>query len=503
VPGTPDVPADAVALEAANARLRAANGKLRALLEERDAKIAALEAQVAGLSDRVARLERQASRNSGNSSLPPSSDDQPGKKQPAQPGRRKDGKRKPGKQPGAPGAHLAWSENPDKTIAHFPGGDCECGADLGDAEDLGVTYSHQVTDIPEAPATVTQHDRHSLRCRCGRVHAAPAPEGVTGAPGTVTYGLHLQALCVFLLVMHHVPVARCADIIESLCGARPSDGFVHALLARAAMGVAAANKLIRTLIILARVVCADETPLRVGPGPKTRKKYLLVACTNLLTYYFLGGRDMGTFKAFVLPDLSGAVVVHDRYQNYDAFPGVAHQLCAAHLLRDLEDAAGTYPDAVWPGQIADALRALIHAANLARGQGLAAVPDDAIAGELRLFRHGVAVGLSQVHRVPGSKEKQPPGRLLLECLRDRRDDVLRFLSDLRIPPTSNQAERDLRPAKTQQKISGRLRSEQATRDRYAIRGYISTAAKHGASIFAAIHGALTGNPWMPPIPEYT
>jgi hypothetical protein len=132
-------------------------------------------------------------------------------------------------------------------------------------------------------------------------------------------------------------------------------------------------------------------------------------------------------------------VVHDRYQNYDAFP-VAHQLCIAHLLRDLEDAAETYPDAVWPGQIAGSLRALIHAANLARGQGLAAVPDDAIAAELRLFRHGVAVGLSQVRRAPGSNEKQPPGRLLLECLRDRRDDVLRFLSDLRIPPTSNQAD---------------------------------------------------------------
>jgi hypothetical protein len=68
--------------------------------------------------------------------------------------------------------------------------------------------------------------------------------------------------------------------------------------------------------------------------------------------------------------------------------------------------------------------------------------------------------------------------MLLECLRDREADVLRFLSDLQIPPTSNQAERDLRPAKTQQKISGRLRSEKAARDRYAIRGYASTAAKH-------------------------
>jgi hypothetical protein len=60
----------------------------------------------------------------------------------------------------------------------------------------------------------------------------------------------------------------------------------------------------------------------------------------------------------------------------------------------------------------------------------------------------------------------------------------------------------VRPAKIQQKISGRLRSEAATRHRYAIRGYLSTAAKHGISVFTAILAALTGNAWMPPVPEH-
>jgi hypothetical protein len=64
----------------------------------------------------------------------------------------------------------------------------------------------------------------------------------------------------------------------------------------------------------------------------------------------------------------------------------------------------------------------------------------------------------------------------------------------------DKAERDLRPSKTQQKISGRLRSETATRNRYAVRGYLDTARKHGADIMTAIHDALAGNPWMPPIP---
>ncbi len=87
------------------------------------------------------------------------------------------------------------------------------------------------------------------------------------------------------------------------------------MIARAAAAVAGANEAIRALIILAHVISADETPIRVGPGPRTRKRYLLVACTNLLTYYFLGDRSMNTFAAFVLPGMGGAVVVSDRYQN--------------------------------------------------------------------------------------------------------------------------------------------------------------------------------------------
>jgi transposase len=312
---------DVAALRSENGRLREANERLRALVEDKDATIA-------GLEDRVARLERLISRNSGNSSMPPSADDLPGRKPPERRGRRGGG-RKPGKQPGAPGAFLAWREVPDDIIAHLPQGSCGCGADLADARDLGVRYSHQVIDLPEARAETSQHDRHEVECACGRRHVADAPPQA-GAPGTVTYGLNLQAWCVFLMVMHHVPVQRCADIIASMSGTRPGDGWGHELLARAASAVAAANRAIRALIILARVICGDETPVRAGPGPKSRKRYLQVACTNLLTYYFLGDRDLASFKDFVYSDLHGTVIVHDRYQNYDSFYGISHQLCCQH-----------------------------------------------------------------------------------------------------------------------------------------------------------------------------
>ena len=102
-------------------------------------------------------------------------------------------------------------------------------------------------------------------------------------------------------------------------------------------------------------------------------------------------------------------------------------LLTCYLLRDIADAAQSYPGTIWPGQIADVLRGLIHAASVARGQGLRAVPDDDIAGDLTPFRRGITAGLSQARRVPGGKNgRQPPALMLLKCLRDREDDVLRF-----------------------------------------------------------------------------
>ena len=96
------------ALQEANARLRAENAELKA--------------QITGQAEKIARLERLISRNSGNSSMPPSTDDLPGKKPQERRARQGGMRRKPGKQPGAPGAFLAWNEHPDKTGDVFPRG---------------------------------------------------------------------------------------------------------------------------------------------------------------------------------------------------------------------------------------------------------------------------------------------------------------------------------------------------------------------------------------------
>jgi uncharacterized coiled-coil protein SlyX len=487
-------------------------GEQAARLVAQDQQIAALSRQVADLLEvkeqlaaRLAKLEHFLSRNSTNSSSPPSKDDDPGKTPP--PGRVKRGggsKRRRGKQPGAPGANLAFTDDPDKRVDRFPRGRCECGHDLAGAVDQGIVDRYQQHEIPRIGVTVTQYDQHRVRCDCGRAHTAARPEGAR--TGVVGYGPNLQAFAVYLMVVQFVPAQRCVELLESLTGAAPSVGFVHGMLTRASGLLAEADKRIRALITLAHAVCADETPLRVGPrkpkpGRKKAEKYLLVACTELFTHYLLGDRDLATFKAFVFKDLTDSVIVHDRYHLYDSdeIGKLTHQLCCQHLLRDLDGAAEVHPDAHWPTQVARALRGLIHQANLARQAGRDAIEPSVRDELIKELKDGVLVGLSDTigH---GNKPGERKARLLLEVLRDREPDVLRFAHDLKVPPTSNQAERDLRPAKIQQKISGRLTSEQRTEDRYRIRGYLSTAAKHGRNMMDALRDAILGRPWIPPEP---
>ena len=146
--------------------------ELLTLLAERDSRIAQLEAENADLARRVARLERLISRNSGNSSFPPSMDDLPGRTSPRG-GPARGGKRKPGGQPGSPGSYLAWRRDPDEVVPQLPDGTCGCGAPLSAAADLGMVASHQLVELPLSLARVTQHDLQRSPAAAG---------GCTGLP---------------------------------------------------------------------------------------------------------------------------------------------------------------------------------------------------------------------------------------------------------------------------------------------------------------------------------
>jgi transposase len=456
-----------------------------AALEEQDA---ALAAENERLTARVAELERRLNRNSGNSSLPPSSDRF---ERPAKPSRPASG-RKRGRQPGGPGSSLKLVENPNKIVDHRPQACGGCARRLpGKAPSTGFVR-RQVTDIPPTSATVTEHRLHTVRCHCGVTTTTPGADGLADA--ACSYGPNLRALAVYLLVFQHIPVERTALLIQDLTGAEVSTGWVSSMLTEAADLVDDSVNLIKALLVLGHLLHADETTTKIG----SVRRWLHVACTETLTFLSLAPRSKaGADSLGVLPAFRGTVV-HDALSLYNGYTDVAHQLCGAHLIRELTAAEQNHPGQKWPGQVRWALSELNKQAITARQQGWKTIPPERAEIYLKSFHRGIAVGLSLHPRAPG--RKQSPTRNLLERLRDRAADVLRFCdAPLHVVMTNNTGERALRPVKTQIKISGCHQSETGAANWLKIRSYLDSARKHGLGAFEAIQRAFVGELWMPPI----
>jgi len=452
--------------------------------EQLAALVAEQAATIARLEERVAELQRQLGRNSRNSSTPPSKDPLDA---PIRPTRGKAGRR-PGKQPGSPGSALRLVEDPDEVVEHRPDACGGCGSGLRRAADAGVVR-RQVHDIPEVSARVVEHRLHRRRCACGHVTTATAPAGVN-AP--VCYGPNLRALAVYLVVFQHVPVERAALLIADVTGAKVSTGWVSGAVAATAEDLVDVEALIKTLLVLAHVLHVDETSTSIaGKG-----WWLHVACTERLTAYRLHpSRGRVAVNAFgILPDYTG-IAVRDALSVYDGYPNAVHALCGAHLARELAAAAETHPDHAWPAAALDALHGLNTAAHAARAAGRTRIPTKTARRLRKEWKHAVLVGLAANPRAEGRKQSKT--RNLLERCRDREVEILRFATDLTVPFTNNQAERDLRPTKTQLKISGCHRSETGANAWLRIRGYISTARKNDINVLDALRGAITGNPWKP------
>jgi len=466
---------------------QASREELLALIESQARVIEGLTARIAAQDARIAELERRLGRNSRNSSQPPSADGPAVSSSGA--GRRRSARR-PGKQPGADGSALFQTSDPDEIVDHLPDACAGCGSDLAGARPAGMVR-RQVHDIPTITPTVVEHRLHKRRCGCGTTTVAAAPAGIGAA---AVYGPNLRALAVYLLVFQHIPVARTQALIADLTGARPSTGWVSSVLVTVADLLGEVEKLIKSLIVAAHVIHVDETTSNINGA----RWWLHVASTDKLTAYHLHpsrGRTAVT-EFDVLPDYRGTVV-HDALSVYDAYPAARHALCCAHLARELVAANEADPDQIWQQQALRALHGLNTAAHDARDQQLSAIPPE-IADPLHTsWRHALLVGLAAHRRVPGRRQSKT--RNLLERLRDRDAQVLLFARDLSVPFTNNQAERDVRPTKTQLKISGCHRSEATAKAWLRIRGYISTVGKHGDNILNALRDAITGNPWKPPV----
>jgi len=478
-------------------------------IAELEAENAALRAVIETLEARIAGLERAAGRDSSNSGRPPSSDSLAAK---AKQGERREGRaerrrkarakakklsqpkpvRKPGKQPGAPGSTLGYVTDPDEVIDHVPGCCRGCGHDLGDAVVTKVE-SRQVHDLPVRSLTVTEHRAETRQCGCGVSTKAGFPAPATAA---ACYGPVLRAVGVYLLVGQHLPVARVADLLKEICGAPVSTGWLASLPTEAADGLDTFVEVLRKELISEDVIHADETGARISGA----QYWFHVACTDLITLLDCHPKrgteainDLG-----VLPFFAG-VLVSDGWKPYWSYPGLEHALCCAHLLRDLASIAEVAIHRAWADRLADLLIEAKTAVDTAIADGKPGLNQ----AQLRRFRAAYTKTINTGRAVVPEGHKTGSWDRVAHNLLNRFDrqraDIQHHWHNPDVPFDNNQAERDLRMVKLQQKISGCFRTFTGARAFAATRSYLQTADKHGQSRLTVLTQLFHGQPWIPPL----
>jgi transposase len=489
-------------VEAENAALRQQNG----LLEERDRLREQLQEQVqilngllqtrvAQLEARVQELEARLAKDSHNSSKPPSSDGLARKPNKTQSLRRKSGK-KPGGQLGHRGQTLRLVAEPDAVVEHRPAVCTGCQAPLDVTAPVVLRERRQVQDLPPLRLQITEHQALHVQCpACLGVSVGAFPP-VT--PSRAQYGPRLRALVVYLVEQQLVPYARVQALLRDLFGADLSGGTVVAWVRAAAATLEPVEAAIKGALGRAPVLHSDETGVRRGG----RLAWAHVASTSRLTHYAIQpqrGRA-ATDAIGILPAYTG-VSVHDGWKPYQTHTQCRHALCNIHHLRELTFLEEQYQQG-WASDLKRLLREMKAATDQARQQGWhcldPAVRDALVARYDALLAAGLAANPPPA-RAPRRRGriKQTPARNLLERLLLGKAQVLAFLDNLTIPFDNNQAERDLRMLKVQQKVSGCFRADTGSAAFARIRGYLSTLSKQQTPLLTALAALFVGEPLYP------
>ncbi len=347
---------------------------------------------------------------------------------------------------------------------------------------------------------VTEHQVGTRVCPgCGHPNRGAFPAWVTQP---VQYGPRLLSLVVYLLIFQLVPYARVRELVADLWGTELSEGTIYTAVQRCFVGLATTAEQIKDGIRAARWVGFDETGGRIAG----KLQWCHTASTPLLTHlewHPKRGREaLETID--ILPRVGGCAL-HDGWSPYFWYDG-EHALCNAHHLRELTYLVERDGQA-WAQGLIELLRAAKTRGDAARAAGAVALDPATVAAVEAEYQRLLAAGWeANPRREPegGAGADKPRGRAtqskaqnLLQRLGQYARETLAFVHDLDIPFDNNQAERDLRMIKVQQKVSGCFRSP-AGADYYArIRSYVATMRKQEQPILFAIEQVFYGHPIVP------
>jgi len=435
--------------------------------------------EIERLKARIAKLQggaKPVAKTSANSSVPPSKNPIG---IPHTQSQRKPSGRKTGGQKGHEGSTRLQSENVTGTERWYPAAVCPvCGKAL-DMDTATVCARRQVVDIPMViMATVMDHLQMQVKCSCGHCCKGQFPENVN-AP--VSFGPNIMALTSYLSTYQNVPFKRLTHLFETIFGLHISEGSVSNMLNTMKKISKKPYEMIRRKVADGEVAGADETGVNVNG-----KNNWLWAFQNKVATYLAFDKSRShdvVNKNFSLEEQGGIVWVTDRLPAY--FMGDVgmedHQICIAHLLRNLTYTMQAFPDDAWSLDMLDLLKDSVHQRN----QGNIG-PEPRKKMEERLDE---LLARQPVY----TKEDGSDTELdkLKKGITKHKDYIFTFLTNPAVPPTNNDSEKALRPAKTKLKVSGCFRTEAGVENYATVASVIQTAVKNGQNPFEVLRVIAT------------
>ncbi len=402
---------------------------------------------------------------------------------------------------GHKGATREFVEKPDHLVIHAPESCDLCGSSLSGAEVKG-SERRQVHDLPPQKIEVIEHLAQTKVCvRCGMKNKAKFPSGIN-AP--VQYGAGVRSVVAYLLGYQLLPFERCAEAMGDLFNCQLSVGTLASIFKECARETVEPWLLIKEGISKSEVIGVDETNLRVNQ----KQQWVHVSSTDQLTL-LVHDKRRGTpaiESIGILSEYKG-VCVHDGFTAYDQYQQCRHSLCNAHILRELNYVIETSKPS-WATEMKKLLldiKATVSVATEAGKTRLALKQEKEFLGQYdRIVTEAGKLYEPLRRKKRGTKTRRPKespivaaARKLVNRLIAKRDEMLLFMTDFRVPFDNNQAERDLRMLKVKQKISGCFRTEQGAAEFCQMRSYVSTMKKQGHSVMTTIRSVFAGTSKMP------
>jgi transposase len=460
---------------------------LEATVQKQQVQIQQQQVRIQQLEARVHDLETRLSKNSSNSSKPPSSD---GLKKKTKSQREKSDK-KPGGQQGHMGKGLTQIEKPDVIVTHTPSHCDECGLNLGAVTGV-CAEKRQVFDIPQPTVEVTEHRVEEKKCPCCKaMNRAVFPENIRGP---VQYGERVQALTVYFAHQHFIPVDRLCQIFEDIFGVAISSGTCANVDEKLFLKLESFERSLKIYLLAARVLHFDETGMRC----EKKLHWVHVASSQVATLYTIHPKrgQEAMDAAGILPEFNG-IAVHDHWFPYFSYKQIIHALCNTHHLRELTFIHEQEKED-WAKQMKDFL--ILGKQEVEKYAEVGILPRGILRQLEQTYAQIISRGLeyhAQLTPLPKGKRgrpKQRDGKNLLDRLQEKQNCVLQFMYNFAVPFTNNQGEQDIRMVKLKQKISGCFRKLRGGQIFCRIRSYISTARKQDWNIWDALAEAIRGSP---------